>query len=169
MFHAAVLVKELELEVGTQKNYALAMTHFTEFLARYPLTTTFSKQHTEHLGLLQPAVWKFDEVEAILIDFVLHDVAILGNGWSTVHGKLFGVRHYNVRRNAGNPLLNKLKLQQLMAGLKKYKGPGPGKLAVTMAMMTCIKRGHTMGSGSSSVLFHDAICRILCKARRRDV
>ena len=165
MYHAELLMRELELEVGTQQKYRTAVEHFVAFLTRYPLASRFSAAHAEHLGLLQPAVWKYDEIDAVLIDFVLHEVAVHGNGWSTVHGKLYGIRHYNVRRNAGNPIMGKLRLQQLMKGLKKYKGPGPGKLAVTMSMMDCMRRRLNLvtdqdhlGSTRGGVSFHDAVC-----------
>ena len=53
-----------------------------------------------------------------------------------MNGKLSAVRHANVQAGKGNPREGKLRLKQLMAGLKKFRGPTGKKGPVTIAMLT---------------------------------
>ena len=69
---------------------------------------------------------------------VLHEAAVRGNAWSTLKGRLYAIRHANVKARAGNPLLNKPRLWQVMDGLKKYRPPGKGKHPVHMGMLKMI-------------------------------
>ena len=108
---------------------------FWAFLERYPLEHTFSKRHRTTGALFEPAVWRPSEVERILIDFVLHEAGVRGNGWSSVRGKLYGIRHLNIRNHLGDPLLGKLRLKQVLRGLKKLRGPGEGKHPVTLEII----------------------------------
>ena len=53
---------------------------------------------------------------------------------------LYAIRHYNVRHQGYDILKGKARLWQLMDGLKKCKGPKPGKCSVTRAMLLMIER-----------------------------
>ena len=53
---------------------------------------------------------------------------------------LYAIRHYNVRHQGYDILKGKPRLWQLMDGLKKFKGPKPGKCPVTRAMLLMIER-----------------------------
>ena len=127
MLFVLCMLNELELERGTTLAYAMGVRHFREFLTRYPLESAFGTRHRATAEVFEPAVWGPSEVEQILIDFVLHEVAVRGNGWSSVRGKLFAIRHANVRAMVGNPLHNKFRLKQVMRAVKKYRGPKPGR------------------------------------------
>ena len=95
-----------------------------EFLERYPLEAKFTGAQQATGALFEPAVWQVSQVEAILIDFVLHEAGMRGNGWSSVRGKLFGISHLNIRANLGNPLLGKCRLYQVMRALRKINTTG---------------------------------------------
>ena len=90
--------------------------------------------------LFDSAIWGDGEIEQILIDFVLHETGVRGNSWSTVNGKLSAVRHANVQAGKGNPRDGKLRLKQLMAGLKKFRGPTGKKGPLTIAMLKLIQQ-----------------------------
>ena len=90
--------------------------------------------------LFDSAIWGDGEIEQILIDFVLHETGVRGNSWSTVNGKLSAVRHANVQAGKGNPRDGKLRLEQLMAGLKKFRGPTGKKGPLTIAMLKLIQQ-----------------------------
>jgi hypothetical protein len=74
-------------------------------------------------------------VEKVLLDTVLHEVGVRGNAWSTVRVQMYGIRHHNVSKGMPNPLSNKLRYDQLMRALKKFRGPKAGKSPATRAML----------------------------------
>ena len=86
-------------------------------------------------GLFEPAVWKDHEVEKVLMDTVLHEVGVRGNAWSTVRVQMYSIRHHNVSKGMPNPLSNKLRYDQLMRALKKFRGHKAGKSLATRAML----------------------------------
>ena len=63
-----------------------------------------------------------------------------GNSWSTVNGKLSAVWHANVQASKANPRDGQLRLKQLMAGLKKVRGPAAKKGPLTIAMLKLIQQ-----------------------------
>ena len=140
MHYFLCMLNEIELESGTNKVYNDGVRHFMEFLERYPLESKFTGAHRATGALFEPAVWQVSQVEAILIDFVLHEAGVRGNGWSSVRGKLFGIRHLNIRSNLGNPLLGKYRLNQVMRALRKYNGPKAGKRPTSKAMILALER-----------------------------
>ena len=89
-------------------------------------------------GLFEPAVWKSSEIEQVLIDTVLHEAAVRGNAWSTVRTQMYGIRHHNISKGMPNPLSNKLRYDQLMRALKKFRGPKAGKHPATRAMLIAL-------------------------------
>ena len=129
-----------ELEAGTTLTYSLAVMHFVDFLTRYPLETAFSKAHRATKAVFAGAVWGAAQIEQVLIHFVLHEVAVRGNGWSSVRGKLYGIRHHNIRHGQQDPLKDKLRLKQVMRALKKYRGPGAGKKPVDRAILLILEK-----------------------------
>ena len=129
-----------ELEAGTTLTYSLAVMHFVDFLTRYPLETAFSKAHRATKAVFAGAVWGAAQIEQVLIHFVLHEVAVRGNGWPCVRGKLYGIRHHNIRHGQQDPLKDKLRLKQVMRALKKYKGPGAGKKPVDRAILLILEK-----------------------------
>ena len=135
--YIGILLAQLELEETTKKSYADGLKKFMVMLNRgYPLSA-LSPDH-ERLavtGLFEPAVWKPHEVEKVLIDTVLHEVGVRGNAWSTVRVQMYGIRHHNVAKGLPNPLANKLRYDQLMRALKKFRGPKAGKAPATRAML----------------------------------
>ena len=102
------------------------MRHCLDFLERYPLELKFTEAHRGTGAISEPAVWDPKEVEGFLIDFVLHEAAVRGNGWSAAR-MLFGIRHLNIRANLGNPLAGKYRIDQVMRALHKCNGTGEGK------------------------------------------
>jgi site-specific DNA-cytosine methylase len=140
MHHFLCMLNEVELESGTCRVYNDGVRHFLDFLERYPLEQRYTEAHRATGAVFEPAVWSPREVEAILIDFVLHEAAVRGNGWSGVRGKLFGIRHLNIRANLGNPLAGKYRLDQVMRALRKYNGPGEGKRPTSLAMILALER-----------------------------
>ena len=50
------------------------------------------------------------------------------------------IRHHNVSQGMPNPLSNKLRYDQLMRALKKFRGPKEGKSPVTVAMLYALCR-----------------------------
>ena len=143
MEYARHTCQALELESGTADRYRGAQREFYEFLTRYPGLSIEQRaagivmDQREARGI--PAVWRPSEVEAVLIDYVLHAVGVRGLAWSTVGGKLSAIRHANVRAGVGDPRVGKLKLQQLLRGLKKYRGPKGKKKPVTRAMLKMLR------------------------------
>ena len=129
-----------ELEAGTTLTYSLAVMHFVDFLTRYPLETAFSKAHRATKAVFAGAVWGAAQIEQVLIHFVLHEVAVRGNGWSSVRGKLYGIRHHNIRHGQQDLLKDKLRLKQVMRALKKYRGPGAGKKPVDRAILLILEK-----------------------------
>ena len=79
-------------------------------------------------------------MEVVLIDFVLHEAAVRGNGWSGVRGKFFVIRRLNNRANLGNPLAGKYRLDQVMRALRKCNGPGEGTRPTSLAMILALAR-----------------------------
>ena len=71
----------------------------------------------------------------MLIDTILHEAAVRGHSWSTVRIWMYGIRHHNVSQGMPNPLSNKIRYDQLMRALKKFRGPKEGKSPVTVAML----------------------------------
>ena len=140
MHHFLDMLNEVELEAGTNRVYSDGVRHFMGFLERYPLEKKLSGAHRLTGAIFEPAVWRPSEVEGILIDFVLHEAGVRGNGWSAVRGKLFGIRHVNVRAMLGNPLQNKPRLDQVMRALRKYNGPKEGKRPTSRAMLMAMER-----------------------------
>ena len=128
-----------ELETGTTLAYSYAVLHFTDFLTRYSLEAAFSVAHRASKAVFT-AVWSAAQIEQVLIHFVLHEAAVRGNGWSSVRGKLYGIRHHNVRHGCPNPLEGKLRLKQVMRALKKYRGPGAGKKPVDRAVLLMMEK-----------------------------
>ena len=114
MEHARHTCQALELESGTADRYRGAQREFYEFMTRYPGLSMEQRaagiimDQREERG--RSAVWRPSEVEAVLIDYVLHAVGVRGLAWSTVEGKLSAIRHANVRAGVGNPREGKLKL-----------------------------------------------------------
>ena len=139
-YHFGLLLDELELEHGTKVAYAAGVKKMLDYLRRgYPLED-MSPWHADLRvdGLFKPAVWRPEQVEKLLMDIVLHEAAVRGNSWSTVRVMLYGIRHHNIRQGLPDPLSAKLRLAQRMRALKKMRGPKPGKLPVTRAMMLAI-------------------------------
>ena len=132
-----ILLRELELEDNTKIAYDNGVRKWLVYLNRgYPL----HQWSADHLrlaltGLFEPAVWKPSEIEAVLLDTVLHEAAVRGNAWSTVKTQMYGIRHLNVSQGLPDPLKNKLRYDQLMRALKKFRGPKEGKSPVTRAML----------------------------------
>ena len=91
---------------------------------RYPLGR-FSEAHKDLAvtGLFKPSMWKPSEVENVLIDTILHEVAVRGHAWSTVKGEMYVIRHHNVARGMPDPLANKLRYKQMIRAPKKFRGP----------------------------------------------
>lgn len=135
MHHFLCMLNEVELEDGTSKQYAMGVRHFLEFLARYPMLSHLSPAHAQTGAIFEPAVWVPKQVEKVLIDFVLHEAGVRGNGWNSVRGKLFGIRHANIRAGLDNPLMGKHRLNQVMRALRKYNGPKAGKRPTSRAMI----------------------------------
>ena len=140
MHHFLDMLNEVELEAGTNRVYSDGVRHFIGFLERYPMERKLSGAHRLTGAVFEPAVWQPREVEGILIDFVLHEAGVRGNGWSAVRGKLFGIRHLNVRAMLGNPLQGKPRLDQVMRALRKYNGPKEGKRPTSRAMLMAMER-----------------------------
>ena len=128
-----------ELETGTTLVYSRAVMHFIDFLTRYPLEKAFTMAHRATKAVFT-AVWSSAQVEQVLLHFVLHEVAVRGNGWSSVRGKLYGIRHHNIRHGQADPLAGKLRLRQVMRALKKYRGPGAGKKPVDRALLLVLEK-----------------------------
>ena len=150
MHHASTNLDSYELEADTAARYAGGQRMFHEFMIRHPGVTS---EKRERGIIFDEAVWRPSEVESILIDFVLHDVGVRGNGWSTVMGKLYAVRHANVRAGSGNPLTGKLQLNQILRALKKFRGPKNKKAPVTRPMLLMIKELLDFSSQDSIVLW----------------
>ena len=127
MHCALCYISTYELEPSTQRRYRGAQAQFYEFRQRWLLSAGLSARHDLGGILFDSAIWGDGEIEQILIDFVLHETGVRGNSWSTVNGKLSAVRHANVQAGKGNPRDGKLRLKQLMAGLKKFRGPTGGE------------------------------------------
>jgi hypothetical protein len=137
-----LLLSEFDLENSSKVSYAGALKKFMVLLNRgYPLGR-FSEAHKELAvtGLFEPSVWKPSEVEKVLIDTILHEVAVRGNAWSTVKGEMYAIRHHNVARGMPDPLANKLRYKQMMRALKKFRGPKQGKSPATRAMLMALCR-----------------------------
>jgi len=135
--YMGLLLSQLELEESTKKSYTDGLKKFLVYLNRgYPLGD-LSPDHMRLAvtGLFEPAVWKDHEVEKVLLDTVLHEVGVRGNAWSTVRVQMYGIRHHNVSKGMPNPLSNKLRYDQLMRALKKFRGPKAGKSPATRAML----------------------------------
>ena len=135
--YMGLLLAQLELEETTKKSYADGLKKFLVYLNRgYPLGQ-LSPDHVRLAvtGLFEPAVWKDHEVEKVLLDTVLHDVGVRENAWSTVRVQMYGIRHHNVSKGMPNPLSNKLRYDQLMRALKRFRGPKAGKSPATRAML----------------------------------
>ena len=117
-----------------------------EVLDRYPTEEECSSS-AAHVGTgidFDPAhaVWKSTELQKVLCDLAMHDAYLRGNSWSMVRQMLYAIRHYNVRHQGYmyDILKGKPRLWQLMGGLKKFKGPKPGKFPVTRAMLLMVER-----------------------------
>ena len=135
-----LLLSEFDLENSSKVSYAGALKKFMVLLNRgYPLGR-FSEAHKDLAvtGLFEPSVWKPSEVEKVLIDTILHEVAVRGNAWSTVKGEMYAIRHHNVARGMPDPLANKLRYKQVMRALKKFRGPKQGKSPATRAMLMAL-------------------------------
>ena len=72
------------------------------------------------------------------IDTVLHEAAVRGNASSTVRTQMYGIRHHNISKGMPNPLSNKLRYDQLMRALKKFRGPKAVKHPATWAMLIAL-------------------------------
>ena len=81
MHHFLCMLNEVELESGTCRVYNAGVRHFLHFLERYPLEQRYTKAHRATGAVFEPSVWSPREVEAILIDFVLHGVAVSLMQW----------------------------------------------------------------------------------------
>lgn len=138
MHYIRLQCQQWGLEKNSTVAYELGQRHFAQFCDRYPISTTFSAAHTPCYGLFAPP-WTPTETEAILMDFVLHEVGVRGNGWSSCRTKLYGVRHKNVFNGYGDVLKGKPRLWQLLAAVKKIKGPSAPKHMVTVAMLHVIQ------------------------------
>ena len=106
-----LLLSEFDLENSSKTSYAGALKKFMVLLNRgYPLGR-FSETHKELsvTGLFEPSVWKPSEVEKVLMDTILHEVAVRGNACSTVKGEMYAIRHHNVARGMPDSLANKLR------------------------------------------------------------
>ena len=90
--------------------------HFLDFLARYPIEGAFTVAHRGTRALFT-AVWSKQEIEQVLIHFVLHEAAVRGNGWSSVRSKLFAIRHHRRSTRA--------------CWSPRRDSPQPGNLSVT--------------------------------------
>ena len=64
-------------------------------MAHYPVP---SEAHAECGIVFEPNVWRPSEVQAILVDMVLHEAYVRGNSWSSCHQLLYAIRHLNVRK-----------------------------------------------------------------------
>ena len=137
--YMGLLLAQLELEETTKKSYADGLKKFLVYLNRgYPLCDlSADHERLAMTGLFEPAVWKDHKVEKVLLDTVLHEVGVRGNAWSTVRVQMYayGIRHHNVSKGMPNPLSNKLRHDQLMRALKKFRGPKAGKSPATRAML----------------------------------
>ena len=153
MHYTMQVVNDWELAPGSAKVYQSGVRHFADFLQRYPLEELMGPQHRHTGVLLDPAVWRPTEVEKILIDFVLHEHGWRGNKWSTVRGKVYALRHHNIRHGCGNILQNKFRYQQVLRGIKKKCGPQDAKHPVTQAMMLAISRRLDLEKDDDLVLF----------------
>ena len=135
-----MLLSQLGLEENSKIAYMGGLRKFMVYLNRgYPLEA----MSVEHMrlavtGLFEPAVWKSSEIEQVLIDTVLHEAAVRGNAWSTVRTQMYGIRHHNISKGMPNPLSNKLRYDQLMRALKKFRGPKAGKHPATRAMLIAL-------------------------------
>jgi len=99
-----------------------------------------AKAHRATKAMFAGAVWGAAQIEQVLIPFVLHEVAVRGNGWSSVRGKLHGIRHHNIRHGQQDLLKDKLRLKQVMRASKKYRGPGAGKKPVDRAILLILEK-----------------------------
>ena len=137
-----LLLSEFDLEGSSKISYAGVLKKFMVLLNRgYPLGR-FSEAHKALAvtGLFEPSVWKPSGVEKVLIDTILHEVAVRGNAWSTVKGEMYAIRHHHVTRGMPDPLANKLRYKQMMRALKKFRGPKQGKSPATSAMLMALCR-----------------------------
>ena len=71
-----------------------------------------------------------------------------------MQGRLYAIRHLNVKAGLGNPLDGKLRLKQILRALKKYRGPKNKKCAVTRAMLLMV---HELLSKSSQAWGDDEV------------
>ena len=139
MHHFLCMLSEVELAPGTCRVYNDGVRYFLEFLERYPLEQWYTEAHRGTGAIFEPAVWSPREVD-ILIGVVLHEAAVRGNGWSGVRGRLFVIRHLNIRANLGNPLAGKYRLDQVMRALHKYNRHGERKRPTSLAMILALER-----------------------------
>jgi len=140
MFYGEKFTDEMQLKATSKQAYYGGQLKGIEFLDRYPTEQEFSAAHAGTGIDFDPAVWKSSELQKVLCDLAMHDAYVRGNAWSTVRQMLYAIRHYNVRHQGYDILKGKPRLWQLMDGLKKFKGPKPGKCPVTRAMLLMIER-----------------------------
>lgn len=125
---------------STKAAYDSKLSTALEFLKRYPIEKTYTAEHAKTGLRFDPAVWNPNEVQAVLIDMVLHEAYVRGNQWGSCHQLLYAIRHMNVKELSIDILKNKPRLWQVMDGIKKCKGPKRSKLPVTRAMLLIIER-----------------------------
>ena len=103
-----------QIEHSTSIVYKIAFEHWQDFVHRYPIESVFSVKHRATMPYFDEAVWSEKEVEHLLSDFVKHEVGVRGNGWSSVRGKLYGIRHHHIKVGRKDILKDKLYLQGLL-------------------------------------------------------
>ena len=129
----------MQLRETSWAAYNLQCLKILEFFQRYPVAETFSEEHAS-TGLLMQAVWKDTEVEKMLINLIMHEAFVRGNGWSSCRQMLYAFRHINVRKLHRDPLKFKPRLWQLMDGIKKGKGTKKPKHPVCRAMLLVLEK-----------------------------
>ena len=75
------------------------------------------------------------EDEEVLLDFVVHLVAVMGRTSGTTRGKLFAVRAAHLSLGLPDPLLGKTRVFFALAGIRRREGAAKRKKPVTIEML----------------------------------
>ena len=89
----------------------------------------------------EPALTGGDEDEEELLTFVIYLSGLLGNRYSTVKGKIMGVRSTHLINGLADPLLHKPRFWLAMRGLKRIEPETARKFPVTIPMLRFIRDG----------------------------